>query len=399
MAVFCKCITARRSFFCFREVSFDDKPDRRNLLRNVSTFPVFKKASSLAAAYPLPETIREFPYMMPVDAFCCDGARRPRIRKIKALTVSLKALKLTCVHGIAVELHVALSFHSNVNSSSSRTGGVTLPLWIIEIGDQNKHIYYWDQNGFSNDDYLTLGVDHVPLFCGRTLSKKFELLIGTVIEEISVGLGPSGELKYPAHPLANGRWKFPGIGEFQCYDKYMMGDLKMAARKEGKPQWEEKGPQKAGCYNSLPSEVPFLGEGEESFLSDYGCFFLLRRSDSGRLLHHADDILAKAANILKKYQENMQTSIILVAKIGGIRRWHTVLNLQQDTTTLLLEMVMIMLLHFCLVMELLCMFCRILKMMDGDNPYPIWSVSKKRVHLIGRNTDERFDRVNSSFAQ
>ena len=62
-------------------------------------------------------------------------------------------------------------------------------------------------DGFSNDDYLTLGVDHVPLFCGRTvlqcyedfmssLSKKFELLIGTVIEEISVGLGPSGELRY-----------------------------------------------------------------------------------------------------------------------------------------------------------------------------------------------------------
>nr|XP_028955890.1 inactive beta-amylase 4, chloroplastic-like isoform X1 [Malus domestica]XP_028955891.1 inactive beta-amylase 4, chloroplastic-like isoform X1 [Malus domestica] len=177
--------------------------------------------------------------MMPVDAFCSDGTGRPRIMKIKASTVALKALKLAGVHGIAVEvwwgiverfsplaydwslyeelfnlisdsdlkLHVALSFHSNVNSSSSRKGGVTLPLRIIEIGDQNKHIYYWDQNGFSNDDYLTLRVDHVPLFCGRTalqcyedfmssFAKKFEFLIGTVIEEISVGHGPSGELKY-----------------------------------------------------------------------------------------------------------------------------------------------------------------------------------------------------------
>ncbi|CAN6694916.1 unnamed protein product [Malus baccata var. baccata] len=146
--------------------------------------------------------------MMPVDAFCSDGA----------LTVALEALKLAGIHGIVerrafggeslcLKLHVALSFHSNVNFSSSRKGGVTLPLWIIEIGDQNKHIYYWDQNGFSNDDYLTLGVDHVPLFCGRTalhcyedfmssFAKKFEFLIGTVIEEISVGLGPSGELKY-----------------------------------------------------------------------------------------------------------------------------------------------------------------------------------------------------------
>ncbi|RXI03325.1 hypothetical protein DVH24_003977 [Malus domestica] len=67
----------------------------------------------------------------------------------------------------------------------------------------------------------------------------------------------------------------------------------MAAGKQGKPQWGGKGPQNAGCYNSLPSEVPFFEEGEESILSDCG----------GRLLHHADDILAKAANILKKDQE------------------------------------------------------------------------------------------------
>ncbi|KAB2615460.1 inactive beta-amylase 4 [Pyrus ussuriensis x Pyrus communis] len=261
--------------------------------------------------------------VIPVDAFCSDGTGRPRIRTIKALTVALEALKLVGVHGIVerrafggeslgLKLHVALSFHSNVNSSSSRKEGVTLPLWIIEIGDQNKHIYYWDQNGFSNDDYLTLGVDHVPLFCRWTalhcyedfmssFAKKFEFLIGTVIEEISVGLGPSGELRYPAHPFGDGRWKFPGIGEFQCYEKYISQCYEMAARKEGKPQWEEKGPQRDGCYNSLPCEVPFFGEGEESFLSDYG----------GRLLHHADDILARAANILKKYQENKQTSIAI----------------------------------------------------------------------------------------
>lgn len=44
-----------------------------------------------------------------------------------------------------LKLHVALSFHSNVNSSSSRKGGVSLRLWIIEIGDNNKDIYYRDK--------------------------------------------------------------------------------------------------------------------------------------------------------------------------------------------------------------------------------------------------------------
>lgn len=39
------------------------------------------------------------------------------------------------------------------------------------------------------------------------------------LQEIQVGLGPCGELRYPAYPESNGTWKFPGIGEFQCYDK------------------------------------------------------------------------------------------------------------------------------------------------------------------------------------
>ncbi|TYK26663.1 peptidyl-prolyl cis-trans isomerase CYP21-1 [Cucumis melo var. makuwa] len=37
----------------------------------------------------------------------------------------------------------------------------------------------------------------------------------------SIGLGPFGELRYPAHPFVDGRWMFPEIGEFHCYDKYM----------------------------------------------------------------------------------------------------------------------------------------------------------------------------------
>lgn len=49
----------------------------------------------------------------------------------------------------------------------------------------------------------------------------------------------------------------------------------MAACQEGKPQWGERGPQNAGCYNSLPSGVPFFEEGHESFISDYGHFFLV----------------------------------------------------------------------------------------------------------------------------
>ncbi|PIA58308.1 hypothetical protein AQUCO_00500321v1 [Aquilegia coerulea] len=300
--------------------------------------------------------------MMPIDALGIDTSGVPKIRKVKALTMSLKALKLAGVHGITVEvwwgiversspfdynwsvyeqlftlisgsglkLHVALSFHSNVESFKEK-GGVSLPLWILEIGRLNRNIYYKDQNGFSSSDYLTLGVDQIPLFHGRTalqcyedfmysFIQKFETLMGSVIEEVSIGLGPSGELRYPAHPSKDGRWEFPGIGEFQCYDKYMMEDLQKAACQEGQPKWGNKGPQNAGCYNSLPSGVPFFENGGESFLSDYGQFFL--EWYSGKLIHHADAILAKAANMFKKYQINGPDTVLLVAKIGGIYWWY-----------------------------------------------------------------------------
>lgn len=82
-----------------------------------------------------------------------------------------------------------------------------MPFCVFQIGRHNKDIYYQDRNGLSNDDYLTLGVDQHPLFCGRTALQcyedfmsnfvnKFEALMGTLIEEVSVGLGPCGELRY-----------------------------------------------------------------------------------------------------------------------------------------------------------------------------------------------------------
>lgn len=35
-----------------------------------------------------------------------------------------------------------------------------------------------------------------------------------LINDIEVGLGPAGELRYPSYPQPQG-WVFPGIGEFQ----------------------------------------------------------------------------------------------------------------------------------------------------------------------------------------
>lgn len=43
---------------------------------------------------------------------------------------------------------------------------------------------------------------------------KFSHLLGTVVTDADIGLGPKGEFRYPSTPL-DSRWNFPGIGEFQ----------------------------------------------------------------------------------------------------------------------------------------------------------------------------------------
>ena len=50
-------------------------------------------------------------------------------------------------------------------------------------------------------------------------------------------MGPAGELRYPAYPEGDGRWRFPGVGEFQCYDKFMLRDLKEKAIAANRPEW------------------------------------------------------------------------------------------------------------------------------------------------------------------
>jgi beta-amylase len=75
-------------------------------------------------------------------------------------------------------------------------------------------------------------VDFVAAF-----AHEFNDLIGDVIKEITIGCGPAGELRHPAYPEGDGRWRFPGVGEFQCYDKYMLASLCAAAEQRGKPLW------------------------------------------------------------------------------------------------------------------------------------------------------------------
>ncbi|KHG01129.1 Beta-amylase 3, chloroplastic [Gossypium arboreum] len=89
----------------------------------------------------------------------------------------------------------------------------------------------------------------------RSFRKRFRDYLGRVIVEIQVGLGPCGELRYPE---SNGTWKFPGIGEFQCYDKYMRASLEAASEAIGKHDWGKAGPHDSGHYKQFPKETGFF---------------------------------------------------------------------------------------------------------------------------------------------
>ena len=85
--------------------------------------------------------------------------------------------------------------------------------------------------------FASCGAFHAQSSIGQAGCNKHVTMLGSKLVEVTVGLGPAGELRYPAYPEGDGRWRFPGVGEFQCYDKYMLADLKHAADAVGKPEW------------------------------------------------------------------------------------------------------------------------------------------------------------------
>ena len=92
--------------------------------------------------------------------------------------------------------------------------------------------------------------------------------LGSLIEDVVVGAGPCGELRLPSYVEANG-WRFPGVGEFQCYDRHALASLAAAAQRVGRPEWGYTGPHDAGHYTSTPESTGFFSE-DGSWDTPYG---------------------------------------------------------------------------------------------------------------------------------
>lgn len=219
-----------------------------------------------------------------------------------------------------MKLQVVIAFHEYGGNDS---GGVfiSLPQWVLEIGKENQDIFFTDREGRRNTECLSWSIDKERVLRGRTgIEVYFDFMRSFrtefddffregLISAVEIGLGPFGELKYPSFSERMG-WRYPGIGEFQCYDRYSLQNLRKAATSRGHSFWART-PDNAGYYTSRPHETGFFCE-RGDYDSYYGRFFL--RWYSQVLIDHADNVLSLASLAFEEIQ--------LVVKIPAVYWWY-----------------------------------------------------------------------------
>uniref|UniRef100_A0A7N0UPV6 Beta-amylase n=1 Tax=Kalanchoe fedtschenkoi TaxID=63787 RepID=A0A7N0UPV6_KALFE len=254
------------------------------------------------------------------------------VNHARAVSAGLKALKLLGVEGVelpvwwgvvenetmgkhewsgylavaemvkkaGLKLHVSFCFHA------CKEAKISLPKWVSEIGENHPDLYFTDRSGERYKECLSLAVDDVPVFDGKTalhvykefcesFEASFKHYLGSTITGITMGMGPNGELRYPSHHQKTADGTVQGVGEFQCYDKNMLSHLKQHAEAAGNPFWGLGGPHDAPSYNQSPDGNPFSKDDGGSWESPYGDFFLSWYSS--QLASHGNALLSTASSI------------------------------------------------------------------------------------------------------
>ncbi|XP_008796202.1 inactive beta-amylase 9 [Phoenix dactylifera] len=279
---------------------------------------------------------------LPLDAVSDCNA----VNHAKAIAAGLRALKLLGAQGVELPVwwgvaaagewsaylaladmvrDAGLRLRVSLHLHASRRPAFPLPDWVSRLADANPDLLFTDRSGRRRQDCLSLAVDNLPVLDGKTPLQAFEEFfrsfrsafsdfIGSTITDISVSLGPNGELRYPSFPPSTGSHLFTGVGEFQCYDKYMLADLKRHAEESGNPLWGLSGPHNAPEYDQSPDSGNFFRENGGSWETPYGNFFLSWYS--GQLLSHGDRMLSTASKVFG------DLPVTLSAKVPLLPWWH-----------------------------------------------------------------------------
>jgi len=229
------------------------------------------------------------------------------------------------VQKAGLKMIATMSFHKcggNVGDDCD----IPLPSWVTDVGLNNPDIWYKDDQGHYDDEYLSLWVDNESLFGSpaRTPVKMysdfvqsyvntFSSYLGTTIVELQISLGPAGEMRYPSYQ--NKYWSFNscGVGAFQSYNSYALASVQAAAKKAGQPNWGlAGGPANAGSYDTPVSQSGFFSSGSDNYQSAYGEFFLSWYSQE--LIDHGSRVLSSVVPIV----QNAASDVAVAAKVAGI---------------------------------------------------------------------------------
>lgn len=300
--------------------------------------------------------------MLPLDTVSADGTITAK--HAKALGVGLKALRAAGVEGVMVDIwwgvverdgpkkydwsayrrilqmvkdagltmQAVMSFHACGCNVGDQRGvlqpdkqHIPLPTWVLEAMDEDPDLMFTDRWGYRNPECISLFAHDSPTVAGRTPIECYRDFmasfknalgeeLGTTVTDISIGCGPCGELRYPSYPEGSGRWRFPGIGEFMCYDRRALMSLANAAKEVGRDEWGSGGPHDAGSYNDWPDNTGFFATSQGSWESDYGIFFLSWYSRE--LISHGERMVENAFNVFAG------SSVHLSIKLAGVHWWY-----------------------------------------------------------------------------
>ena len=222
---------------------------------------------------------------------------------------------------------------------------IPLPRWVLEEMQLNPDLQHSDRFGRRSKEYVSLGCDLLPVLKGRTpiqvysdfmrnfrdtfkgflgviisvsldlmteVDQDIPLIFLVLVQEVQIGMGPAGELRYPSSPSENFSVR-PELGEFQCYDKYMLASLNACAGGIGKGSWGNGGPLGTGTLLQNPEDTIFFRSGDGSWNTPYGQFFL--QWYSGLLLMHGERLCAAADAVF------WASGASILAKVAAIH-WH-----------------------------------------------------------------------------
>ncbi|XP_047327621.1 beta-amylase 1, chloroplastic-like [Impatiens glandulifera] len=219
---------------------------------------------------------------------------------------------VSLAEGCGLKVRAVMAFHQRGTGPGDPLW-IPLPQWVLEEMERDPEISFSDRLGRRNKEYISLGCDLLPVLYGRSpiqaysdfmrnFRDVFRRYLGVTITGIQVGMGPSGELRYPSCSSHNLTWArhIRELGDFQCYDKYLLSSLNAS----GKSEWANRSPENTDFFDNSRS-------------SHYGDFFL--KWYSNKLLSHGERICREVESIFHGIEINTS------AKIGAID-WHYYVN-------------------------------------------------------------------------